>query len=145
MKLCWLIALALACGCSKNNSNFCANAPNHNCSELPDGPPGIDAPMGCQAQADCAGTRNQHQPFGHKLTNQSRRRSAQRSTHCDLTLAAFRANQQQAGHVYARDYEQKASSAKKKQKYWTDFSDDQFRQRRHDGALATVRIGVLFL
>lgn len=53
MKL-WVIALLLACGCSKDNANYCANAPDHNCNELHDGGP--DTPIGCHAQADCAAT-----------------------------------------------------------------------------------------
>jgi hypothetical protein len=51
MKL-WVIALALVCGCSKDNANYCANAPEHNCSLLDSGGGG-DSPQGCQAQAEC--------------------------------------------------------------------------------------------
>src|SRR5258706_7213831 len=52
MRFGWLIALALALGCSKDNANYCANAPEHNCSLL-DGSGGSDGPQGCQSEAEC--------------------------------------------------------------------------------------------
>jgi hypothetical protein len=48
-----LVLALLACACSKTNPNYCANAPQHNCSN---DAPGIDSPKGCQSAADCAGT-----------------------------------------------------------------------------------------
>jgi hypothetical protein len=50
----WWIALALACGCSKDNANYCPNAPQQNCSEMHDAGP--DVPLGCQTQAECVST-----------------------------------------------------------------------------------------
>ncbi|MGE5184113.1 MAG: choice-of-anchor Q domain-containing protein [Acidobacteriota bacterium] len=51
-RLVWL-AIVLACACSKSNPNYCAGAPQNNCT-LADGGP--DAPKGCSSAAECAGT-----------------------------------------------------------------------------------------
>lgn len=59
MKTTWMIALAalaLGSACSKDNSNYCANAPDHNCAEQSDAPVGSDGPTGCQQQSDCTTT-----------------------------------------------------------------------------------------
>ncbi len=48
-----VLAIVLACACSKSNPNYCAGAPQNNCT-LGDGGP--DAPKGCTSAAECAGT-----------------------------------------------------------------------------------------
>ena len=81
--------------------------------------------------------------LGHELTEETEAGCPECAADASSRLAALGSDQEQARHVDARDQEQQPGPAEQQQQHRAEVADDDFRQGKHAGTLAAVRVRVL--
>ena len=104
----------------------------------------LHAPGG-GGEADHGAGRHEDTTLGHELTEETEAGCPECAAERQFPLAALGSDQEQARHVRARDQEQQPGPAEQCEQHRAEDADDDFRQGKHAGTLAAVRVRVLFL